>query len=332
MKILLQNSKIFPLILVLINSTFTKDLFPEDNLGPDFPELQQQTSFSSKKFEEQISCPKEICIELRFGDYEDSELWKLFGKKAGKIAVHIPDNGLKLNDPNLYDHLEYIREISKREGFVSFEPFYIRTKGASEWNFGLASDIWSLGNRLYTRIRSWFFGRMGTYNAKVLYHPNTKNIMMIFYYHKNFGSLCDTIYSRCEEVQYLDDASFDSIVSQKMYQKKENINIRFDQVKAFVPNSQISFESLSQNNTSIRIYKWMIASNKTEFRTIAKERFLDIELAVTILDYTLTAFEWIEQIYLYKPARNYDSIIYYKNDGEGKPIIEMTLLPKSARQ
>ncbi len=295
--------------------------------------MQNLEANSNARYEEQISCPKESCLEFNWDESKkaDDEIWNAFGKKAGKIAVTVTTKGLKMTDPSLEEHLEYLREISKRGGLVHFEPFYIQTRGFGFGDLPVFKDFLGVALNLYGRLRSYFgFGRMEHYNAKVLYHPVTADIMLIFYFHKHYGSLCDTIYSKCDVIQYLDDQTFDLQLSQRlaeMEKLEKPIEVRFEQTSANLPQFQLDLTHILAVNQSARLYKWLIATKEVETKPVVRQRFLDLSLIVTVIDYTLTAYEMIESILLYKPARKAKAEVTYLSSGEGNLIQAVTFYP-----
>lgn len=295
--------------------------------------IEPNPSNSSLRYEEQISCPKETCLELVWEESKksDSKLWESFGNKIGKVAVTISVKGSKMSDPLLEEHIEYLREISKRGGVVHFEPFYIQTRAFSLVDLPVFKDFLGISLNIYSRLRSYFgFRRMESYNAKVLYHPITSDIMLIFYYHKNYGSLCDTVYAKCETLQYLDDQTFDLQLSQRLSNleiQNRPIEVKFDQTSADLPQFQLDLTHIMAIDKSARLYKWLIATKEVETKPVVKQRFLDLSLVVTILDYTLTAYEVIESILLYKPARKAKAEVNYLSTSEGNRIQSVVFYP-----
>lgn len=284
------------------------------------------------KYEEQISC-NESCLKLTYTGEDQvlDSVWEALGKNNGKIVVEVAVPKIKIDDPKMDTFLEYFREIAKRQGNVHFEPYYIGYKGMGLSDIPMFSDALGISMNLYRRFKSFFlYGRMENYNAKVLYHPKNHDILLIFFFHKNYGNLCDTVYSTCETIQYVDDDYFDLQLSKKLENvriKNQPVEIRFDQVKAELPQAKLDIDHILTANRSSRVYKWLILSKDTELKKISRERFIDLGLVITILDYTLKAYELIESIQLYMPIRSLKSEVVYEESNDGK-IIKSIVISK----
>ncbi|GBF49893.1 hypothetical protein LPTSP4_14130 [Leptospira ryugenii] len=314
-------------IFFLVCLSLVEILHSED-ISPGYQDFDSDTpttilpSPNQKKYEEQISCD-ESCTKISFtsNDTGENQVWDAFGKNAGKILVEINEPFLKLDDPKLEDYLEYLREISKRQGTVHFEPYYIGYKGFGLTDLPILKDMLGVSYNIYKRLRSFFvFGRLKAYNAKVLYHPQKHHILLIFFYHKNYGNLCDTVYATCATIQYLDDETFDLNLAKSIQKISANqpIEIRFDQTPAELPQTRLNLEHLLAVNRSARIYKWLILSRSTEVKPEKRERFLDLGLIVSLLDYSLQAYEMVEAIQMYWPIRSLKTEVLYEDRNEGR--------------
>jgi len=322
---------------LISQSTNSNPETPVDINSFDSPVIENFfPSPNKEKFEEQISCHQENCIQIPFtkDNKNISLIWDELGKNSGKVAVEIKDKNLKIDDESLEDLVEYLREISKRDGNVSFEPYYIGVRGFGITDIPMFKDLFGVGNNIYKRLKSIFvFGRMKHYNAKVLYHPVTHEIMLVYFFHKNYGNLCDTVYSTCSSLQYVDDDFFDLQLSGALIKSEKNgapIEIKFQQMPAELPQIKLDIDHLLAANRSSRLYKWLIASKETDTKKIKQERFLDLGLVVSILDYSLTAYEMIEAIQLYMPVRNMKSEVVY-DDSTGSKVVKSVVFTKISK-
>ncbi|XDD55141.1 hypothetical protein AB3N62_04835 [Leptospira sp. WS4.C2] len=282
-------------------------------------------------YEEQIKCQDLYCKKIPYtedGKYL-SEVWEELGKNGGKVVIDYLDSPLSLNESRMDEITEYLREIAKRDGHVSLEPFYIATRGLGFTDVPIVKDLFGLSYNLYKRIRSALkFGRMGNYNAKVLYHPTTGKVLQVFFFHKNYGNLCNTVYSTCDRIEYIDDDLFDKQLSLRLSESNaRGIEVRFNQTPAILPQMKLDIGNLLDTNRSARLYKWLIITKKTDTKTVTRERFLGVELAIKALDYTLSAYEIVEAIQLYLPARTKQAEIVYEDTEEGRILKSVTFYP-----
>ncbi|MDF3818325.1 hypothetical protein P3G55_00350 [Leptospira sp. 96542] len=286
---------------------------------------------NKEKYEEQIKCNPSDCTVIPYDDdgkYYDL-VWSNLGKNGGKVMVDLLQSPKEIHDPKMEDLVELMREMVKRDGHLGFEPYYIAARGIGFTDFPIVKDIFGVSYNVFKRMRSYFkFGRMENYNAKILYHPANKQILAVYFFHKNYGQLCDTVYSSCDSIEYMDDDLFDKQLSLKLSNALNNgIEIKFNHNRAVLPTTKLDIGNLLDTNRSARLYKWLIIAKKTETKTIAKERFLGLQLAITVLDYSLTAYELIEAIQLYSPARYKKAEIIFENTEEGKQIKSVVFYP-----
>ncbi|TGL45135.1 hypothetical protein [Leptospira perdikensis] len=282
-------------------------------------------------YEEQIKCQELYCKKISYtenGNYLE-EVWAELGKNGGKVVIDYLDSPLSLSESRMEDVTEYLREIARRDGHVSLEPFYIATRGIGFTDVPIVKDLFGLSYNLYKRIRSAIkFGRMAHYNAKVLYHPTTGKVLQIFFFHKNYGSLCNTVYSTCDRIEYIDDELFDKQLSLRLSEPHlRGIEVRFNQTPAILPQMKLDIGNLLDTNRSARLYKWLIITKKTDTKTVTRERFLGVELAIKALDYTLSAYEIVETIQLYMPARAKQAEVVYEDTEEGKMLRSVIFYP-----
>ncbi len=293
-----------------------------------------ETMSSSVNYAEQISCSEKECARISFESFSDldDKISNQMTKNVGKFLIHLGSRTTKLNDEKLEDVVSYLREIQKREGRVSIEPYYIGQREASSPpGISAFTDSAMIGFTLYKRIKNLIkYSETKNYHAKVLYHPKTEKIMMIFFVHKNFGDVCSTIYSNCKQIEYLDDESFDLSLSNALKDSnnnKEQIQVFFRQSKAILPEATIDFETLKQINSSTRIYKWLVASKKTEKKTTKKDRFLGIQAVITILDYSIKAYDYVKAYQLYEPAFKRKVELVYSGKENGGKIESIVFFP-----
>lgn len=282
-------------------------------------------------YEEQIKCQDLYCKKIPYtedGKYL-SEVWEELGKNSGKVVVDYLDSPLSLSESRMDDITEYLREIARRDGHVSLEPFYIASRGIGFTDVPIVKDVFGLSYNLYKRIRSAIkFGRMGHYNAKVLYHPTTGKVLQVFFFHKNFGNLCNTVYSTCDRIEYIDDELFDKQLSLRLGDShSRGIEVRFNQTPAILPQMKLDIGNLLDTNRSARLYKWLIITKKTDTKTVTRERFLGVELAIKALDYTLSAYEIVEAVQLYMPARSKQAEVVYEDTEEGRVLKSVIFYP-----
>ncbi|MCW7493872.1 hypothetical protein ND861_14860 [Leptospira sp. 2 VSF19] len=309
-------------------------LFSQGLLTQEFSSEFQEAYLPSPNkadYEEQIKCQDLFCKKIPYskdGKYL-SEVWEELGKNGGKVVIDFLDHPLSLSDSQMDDVTEYLREIAKRDGHVSLEPFYIATRGIGFTDVPIIKDLFGLSYNLYKRIRSAIkFSRMGHYNAKVLYHPSSGKVLQILFFHKNYGNLCDTVYSTCDRIEYIDDELFDKQLSLKLSETQtKRIEIRFTQTPAVLPQMKLDIGNLLDTNRSARLYKWLIITKKTETKTVTRERFLGVELAIKVLDYTLSAYEIVEAIQLYMPARTKQAEVVYEDKEEGRILKSVVFYP-----
>lgn len=66
---------------------------------------------------------------------------------------------------------------------------------------------------------------------------------------------------------------------------------------------------------------------KTETKMVTRERFLSLELAIKALDYTLSAYELVEALQMYLPARSKQAEVTYEETEEGKQVRSVIFYP-----
>lgn len=276
---------------------------------------------------EQISCSEKDCITVDYSDYSelDEKIHELMAQNAGKIFIQMKHYNLNLNDEPLVLVVRYFKEISEREGKVSIEPYYIAERtAASKLSFSFVKDTGLVGFDLYKRIRdSVYYRHTKNYNAKVLYHPKYYTVMMIFFIHKNYGDVCQSVFSDCTKLEYLDDDSFDLTLSNALRDaklKNTNVQVFFRQEKAKTFKAKLDKENIKQLGKSIRLYKWLILAKETHKKPLKKERFVGANVVVTVLDYSLTLYDLYKQYKIYEPVLDLKAELIYTGSENGGSI------------
>lgn len=286
---------------------------------------------------EQISCSPKDCLELTYAKYEDldDKISDSMGDNIGKIFIQMKSYSHKLTDEKLESVVDYLREISKREGRVSIEPYYVGHRDSTTPGFSTFSDTAFLGYDIYKRVRNTIkFRNTKNYHAKVLYHPKYNTVMMIFFVHKNYGDVCSTIYSNCKEIEYLDDETFDLSLSTALKEANingENVQIKFKQANAILPEAVLDIDSLKKQNSSTRLYKWFVAAKKTEKKTIKKDRFLGVEAVISVVSYSIKLYDYIQAYKLYEPAFQKNIEIVYSGKEAGGKIESVVFYPAAKK-
>lgn len=274
---------------------------------------------------EQISCNDSDCSIVYFNKLSDldDKVGSLINKNAGKIFIDLYSHQYKLDSSELEDIVAYLREISNREGQIAIEPLYIKERGAGS-DLPIIKDFGLLAFDIFSRVRNSIkYRNTDNYNAKVIFHPKTHNVLLIFLIHKSYGDVCNTIYSNCNEIEYLDDDTFDLSLSSALTKSKidkKPIKVNFRQVNAKLFESKLDIDNFKQLNKSARLFKWFLFTKKTIKKPIKRERFLGLAEAITILDYSITLYDKYKQFKMYYPVRDREAEIYYTGKEDGGKI------------
>lgn len=296
------------------------------------PQNIEDITYPSKEMEvspernEQIACNPQDCIEINYKEYSelDGKISDLMNNNTGRALIKMKSFHYKLDHEVLAPTVEYLREISKRDGRVSIEPYYVGERSGILSEIPILKDVGLVGWDIYGRVRNVIkFRNTKNYNAKVLFHPKYHTIMMIYFVHKNYGDVCNTIYSNCKEIEYLDDDTFDLSLSTALKEiegTNQAVKVNFRQAKANLPATTLDMENIKKLNQSSRLYKWLVVTKKTEKKTVTRDRFIGIETAITILDYSLKLYDYIQQYKLYSPALNTRAEVVYSGNERGGEI------------
>lgn len=279
---------------------------------------------SNPLYLEQISCDPSNCTTIEVNNQEENEkamdqAIDLLRSKASKVVIDFQGERSGIGSDENKVWKEYVREIAKRDGTVVFEPFYLGQRGMKLTDLPVFGDYFRVGWDIYTRIRSVvLYSAMKNYNAKVLYHPQTQEIMMIYFVHRDFGSICETVFSQCNIIEYLDDDIFDMQLQQALEKfPVDEILIRFNKTEAMLPLTSIQLEALLDMNRSARLYKWLIATKEVEKKPETKGRFITAQTAIMIIDYSITAYDLIQSMRMYSKARSWKAVAYYSHTEHG---------------
>lgn len=284
--------------------------------------------------EEQIQCKPADCLQVYFpGNSEEMEarLSPLFEQKAGKILVQFKIEQPKLTDESMDSIRAYIREIAKRGGRVTVEPLYIGYRGGTFPPVPLISDMLSVGYSLASRVYNYFaFKEMELYHAKVLIHPETQKVVYVYFVHRSYGDPCTTLYSDCNSMAYLDEDTFDAVLSQRLEEAQKtgkSVSVNFNQSSAVLPRGTLDIAALNDMSASTRMYKWFIAAGETRQIKKTREKFLPLTAVVSILKYSVQAYDLVQAVRTYAPARKMSAQIFYEEEGGQSKIKSVIFSP-----
>jgi hypothetical protein len=303
--------------------------------------LNEEDQFSSIHPDaqvEQISCHPSDCEKVNFYNYSelDEEISTQMKKGAGKIFIQMRDYTLHLSDEPLEGVVKYLREITNSEGKVSMEPYYIGERAIGNLGFSFIKDAGMVSWNIFRRAHdSYYYRNTKNYNAKVLIHPKYHTIMMIFFVHKNYGDVCQTLYSNCFKIQYIDDDAFDLSLSTALKEAREqnrSVKIEFKQESAKLFDMKLNMENFKNLNKSARLYKWLILAKKTEQKPKKKERVLGVSLALSVLDYSLTLYDLYKAYKIYSPVLEWKAEVLYSGEKRGGNIESVVFYPTESEQ
>ncbi|WP_036097886.1 hypothetical protein [Leptospira noguchii] len=297
-----------------------------------FSFLFSESVSSESSYAEQISCHPNDCISFKLEELLSegvrSKVLDLMSENAGKILIDSSDFPRKFDSEDLSDVRTILEEISKRDGKVAIEKLHIAVRSFQLPDPPFLKDVGLVGWDVFKRIyKKFYYRKTSDYHAKVLYHPETLNVFLIYFVHRRYGDICNTVFSNCSEIEYLDDDTFDLQLSAALNESKEKkipIKVVFRQTKAVLPEGKINLEFLKDVNRSTRIYKWMIAGKEIEIKPVTKSRFLVFQAVVTAIDYSLTVYDFISALMMYKPALERKLEVNYI---EGKQIDSVIFFP-----
>jgi hypothetical protein len=274
---------------------------------------------------EQVTCNDLDCANIYYNKLSelDDKIGDLINKNAGKIFIDLYSHQHKLDSSELEDIVAYLREISEREGQIAIEPLYIKERSGTP-DLPIIKDFGLLAFDIFTRIRNSIkYRNTDNYNAKLIFHPKTHNILLVLLTHKSYGDICNTIYSNCNEIEYLDDDTFDLSLSSALAKSrldKKPVKVNFRQVNAKLIETKLDIDNLKQLNKSARLFKWFLFTKKTVKKPVKRERFIGLAEAITILDYSITLYDKYKQFKMYYPVRGTEAEIAYSGKENGGKI------------
>jgi hypothetical protein len=287
--------------------------------------------------QKQIDCDETRCTHLYYNRIDTPPaLDDLFERRAGKILIDFSAYGLQLRDPELDAMRVYFREIAKRGGRVLVEPLSIGVRGETV-TVPVAGDLLGVSYDLFTRLYNYFrYDDLAHYHVKALTNPTNGKLLMIYFVHRSYGDICETLYSRCDVLEYFDEETFDDSLSRALAeaaQKNVSVQVRFTHAGAALPRAELDLEHISTINASVRVYKWLIASGETETveQREASERFLPLAAAVSLVKYSVQAYDLVSAVQMYWPARSMKAEVYYRRDGANDAIQSIVFSPRPAQ-
>lgn len=300
-----------------------------------FSFLFSESISPESSYTEQISCHSNDCISLKLEELLSegvrSKVLDLMSENARKILIDSSNFPRKFDSEDLDDIRTILEEISKRDGKVAIEKLHIAVRSFQLPDPPFLKDIGLVGWDVFKRIyKKFYYRKTSDYHAKVLYHPETLNVFLIYFVHRKYGDICNTVFANCNEIEYLDDDTFDLQLSGALKESKEKkipIKVVFRQTEAVLPEGKIDLTFLKDVNRSTRIYKWMIAGKEREIKPVHKFRFLVFQAVVTVIDYSLTAYDLISALMMYKPASERKLEINYIDSNNGKRIDSVIFFP-----
>ncbi len=317
-----------PIVLFFFSLSFFLFVIP-------FSFLFSESISPESSYTEQISCHPNDCISLKLEELLSegvrSKVLDLMSENAGKILIDSSNFSRKFDSEDLDDIRTILEEISKRDGKVAIEKLHIAVRSFQLPDPPFLKDIGLVGWDVFKRIyKKFYYRKTSDYHAKVLYHPETLNVFLIYFVHRKYGDICNTVFANCNEIEYLDDDTFDLQLSGALKESKEKkipIKVVFRQTEAVLPEGKIDLAFLKDVNRSTRIYKWMIAGKEREIKPVHKSRFLVFQAVVTAIDYSLTAYDLISSLMMYKPASERKLEINYIDSNNGKRIDSVIFFP-----
>lgn len=191
-----------------------------------FSFLFSESISPESSYTEQISCHPNDCISLKLEELLSegvrSKVLDLMSENAGKILIDSSNFPRKFDSEDLDDIRTILEEISKRDGKVAIEKLHIAVRSFQLPDPPFLKDIGLVGWDVFKRIyKKFYYRKTSDYHAKVLYHPETLNVFLIYFVHRKYGDICNTVFANCNEIEYLDDDTFDLQLSGALKESKE---------------------------------------------------------------------------------------------------------------
>ncbi|MBX7057337.1 MAG: hypothetical protein K1X75_04680 [Leptospirales bacterium] len=315
----------------------------ESNLPP--PGFAEQGQFGDYLVTEsshqldQIACEESSCTKLYFSQARIvSELEPLFRQRAGRILIDFDVSRPRLNDPDLETLRPFLREIAARGGRVIVEPISIGVRDESGVTLPVAADLFGVGYNLVQRIYNYFhYDAMDDYHAKALTSPTDGRLLMLYFVHRSLGDPCTSLYSRCDVIEYFDQQIFDDTLSRALEdarQSGKSVRVSFEHTPALLPEATLDGETLVRIGASARLYKWLVASGENETRELPPpgSRFLPLAAAVGAIKYSLQAYDLVQALRMYWPARSMRAEVYYQQQDGERRLQSVVFSPAATEQ
>lgn len=129
---------------------------------------------------------------------------------------------------------------------------------------------------------------------------------------------------------YLDEDTFDAVLSQRLEEAQKagkSVSVDFHQAGAVLPRGTLDLTALSDMGSSARMYKWFIAASETQQIKKTREKFLPLTAVVSILKYSVQAYDLVQAVRTYAPARKMRAQIFYEQEGDQSRIKSVIFSP-----
>ena len=284
---------------------------------------------------EQLRCPKELCLELKFDPKTThDQIGEALGKGSGMVLVDFDGWAISLGDKDLEPLNRYIHGVAERDGRVLLEPVYIGTREIIK--IPLLHDVITTGYDVASRAYSlWKYRDTRNYHAKVLYHPTKKHLMFVYFIHRNFGDVCVTLRSRCDVVEYTDSETFDLALSKQLeraIQEGKEVRVVFTGKKPVLPQAELTARAITNAKDSVRIYKWMVASGEVRKRSMVKQRVIGLNAVTSAINFGLKTYDLVKAYLMYRPARSMKAEVQTSPAEGGNEVQLIIFTPTGAKE
>ncbi len=291
---------------------------------------------SESHYQDQVNCERINCVTVPFDPATASDwIQARMEENAGRFMIDLTNNMPAWEDKRLDGVREYLRQTAKRSGRVIVEPLYVNVRGGDVLTPPSILDVFTTTYSIANRIYNYFhYSETENYHAKILYNPIDRSIALIYFVHRRFGDICTTLYSQCDTIEYLDEETFDLLLSARLEEaikSGRSTKIFFRNVPAYLPSGELNVASIKNTNSSVRIYKWMVAAGETEKVSTVRSRFIPFQAVVAAVKYSLQVYDMISAAVMYSPARSMKAQIVYDGAESGGKIQSVVFTPRSQR-
>lgn len=283
---------------------------------------------------QQIPCPADSCIQVPFSTKDrDGVVESLLEKETPVVILNLENHPLPLESLFLEKTRTYLREVSKRDGRIVYEPIAHTDRSLLTYTMlPVAKDVVLVSLNVFERIYNYFrYDEAGDYNVKIVYNPANKNrILYVAYIHRNMGDPCHVLYSDCQSLEFFDGEAFDQELSRRLRDSAKTgqpVRVTFSGKNVVMPGKGLDLESITGTGESFRVYKWFLASKRVEALPRVTEKFLPLNLVVNVIDLGLKIYDLVEAWILYEPASNRVLQVRYTGKLENGTIDSMVFLP-----